>query len=79
MADIFADEFEEKITLAMCGSRCEHQWDGPYRQIIDGGQVTGEEATCSKCGAGAFEVAMMENEEEDRRKKSSLAAVIPQM
>jgi hypothetical protein len=52
----------EQLTFIECGTPCDHSWDGPHRQIIDDGHVTGEEATCSKCGAGAFEVALMEDE-----------------
>jgi hypothetical protein len=41
-------------TYAECGpvkSKCEHVWNGPFRAFPDG---NGGEATCSKCGAGAF-------------------------
>jgi hypothetical protein len=77
--DVFGDEFEDKITIAMCGTKCKHSWDGPTRDIIEDGRVIGGEATCTKCGAGALEVALMEDDDEPRRKRASLAAVIPQM
>ena len=44
----------DTITIAECGSprsKCVHKWNGPYRAFEDG---NGGEATCSKCGRGAF-------------------------
>ena len=31
------------------GGECEHQWDGPYVEIENGGSVT-----CSRCGGAAL-------------------------
>jgi hypothetical protein len=45
---------EPAITYAECGppkTKCEHKWDGPFRAFEDD---NGGEATCSKCGCGAF-------------------------
>lgn len=44
------------ITLAFCGpapTNCEHDLRGPFRAFTDG---NGGEATCSKCGRGAFNI-----------------------
>ncbi len=46
-----------EITVHVCGVKCEHVWDGPEVEFMDGG---GRSATCSKCGAWAINVSMME-------------------
>jgi hypothetical protein len=45
----------EKCTCNCPGGPCEHQWDGPWQDLIDldgeGNEyVSGSSATCSKCG-----------------------------
>jgi hypothetical protein len=47
----------DQITAFACPPRCEHSMDGPMVEL-DGGRVTTR--TCSKCGATAFDVSMME-------------------
>lgn len=46
-----------KITVHVCGVKCEHVWDGPQQEFDEGAGMT---ATCSKCGAWAINVSMME-------------------
>jgi hypothetical protein len=47
-----------KITAFMCPSRgCDHVMDGPVIDLEEGRIST---ATCSKCGATAFSLAMWE-------------------
>lgn len=41
------------ITVTLCGSRCEHVWDGPEIAIAGGLAVT-----CSKCGCDALTDAL---------------------
>lgn len=74
MADVFGDDFENKITLALCGTKCNHEWNGPPMKIEHG-----EQSTCSKCGIGALDADLLESEDNDRRKKFALSAVIPLM
>ena len=45
-----------EITVFVCGIKCEHVWDGPIVPF-DG---NGETSTCSKCGAWAVNVSLME-------------------
>jgi len=50
-------EVRRAVTVFICGPKsCEHDWDGPVAELPDGGAT----ATCSKCGAWAFNVYMLE-------------------
>jgi hypothetical protein len=52
---------EKTITLFVCGLSCEHVFDGPIQPLIDeDGEHRGATATCSKCGALAINVSLME-------------------
>jgi hypothetical protein len=49
------------VTMHVCGVKCGHVWDGPLVTLRGyGGERCGETATCSKCGAWAINVSMME-------------------
>lgn len=43
------------ITVFVCNVKCDHVWDGPLV-----GLENGATATCSKCGAWALNVSLME-------------------
>lgn len=46
---------EPEITVFVCGVKCDHVWDGPQADFDNGST-----STCSKCGAWAINVSMME-------------------
>jgi hypothetical protein len=48
---------ETKITAFACGVKCDHVFDGPMAEFEDG---LGGTSTCSKCGAWAIDVCLME-------------------
>jgi hypothetical protein len=49
------------ITLFICGPRCDHDWDGPIVELtIEEHGTLGATGTCSKCGAWAINVSMLE-------------------
>lgn len=43
-----------EITVIVCGTKCDHQWDGWY-ESEDGTLVS---RVCSKCGRTAIDAAM---------------------
>ncbi len=45
----------KEVTVHICGVKCDHDWNGPWA-VLDNAQS----ATCSKCGALAINVSMME-------------------
>lgn len=47
-----------KLTFFTCGRECDHIFDGPWVEFQDG---TGASKTCSKCGALAIDVELMES------------------
>lgn len=48
---------QDRITVHVCGVRCDHVWDGPIVEFNDGCSMT---STCSKCGAWAINISVME-------------------
>jgi hypothetical protein len=48
-------ESGKEITVFVCGVKCEHVWVGPVVELDNGATLT-----CSKCGAWAIDVSLME-------------------
>lgn len=48
---------EDDITVIVCGVKCDHKWDGPVVTFKNGATVS-----CSKCGALAVDVSLLEEE-----------------
>jgi hypothetical protein len=48
---------DPKLTIFVCNVKCDHLWDGPVVEFEDG---LGATVTCSKCGAWAINVSLME-------------------
>lgn len=47
---------EPAITIHVCGVKCDHEWIGPQIEL----EGVGATLTCSKCGAWAINVSLME-------------------
>ena len=53
---------EEKMTLFMCGGKCNHDWTG-WHEVKDArGQVVGGSQACAKCGILAIDHAVRSGE-----------------
>jgi len=46
---------EPEIIVHVCGVKCDHVWNGPMVEFENGATTT-----CSKCGAWAINVSLME-------------------
>jgi len=52
-----------ELTVFACGVKCDHQWDGPEIVLTEQEHgINGATLTCSKCGAWAINVSMLEAE-----------------
>lgn len=50
-----------EATIFVCGVKCEHDWNGPRVELTQEEHgMNGGTSTCSKCGAWAINVSMME-------------------
>lgn len=50
----------EEVTVFICGTKCDHSWDGPGVEEEREGGGGFSSVTCSKCGVAAIDACMWE-------------------